>query len=100
MKANPITAEHYSCNASGIAERRNSTPTRAAFSATNPNTANLALKAYTGFIDHLWEGKYSLWGADGKRIRRNVYAKIREEYEETMRKDDRGGQEGDCIWHI
>lgn len=31
--------------------------------------------------DHLWEGKYSPRGADGKRISRNVYAKTREECE-------------------
>ena len=34
--------------------------------------------------DHLWEGKYSPKGADGKRIRRNVYAKTREECEEKL----------------
>ncbi|MEE1328956.1 MAG: site-specific integrase, partial [Oscillospiraceae bacterium] len=34
--------------------------------------------------DHLWEGKYSPVGADGKRIRRNVYAKTREECEEKL----------------
>ena len=36
--------------------------------------------------DHLWEGKYSPRGADGKRIRRNVYAKTREECEEKLAK--------------
>ena len=34
--------------------------------------------------DHLWEGKYSPVGADGKRISRNVYAKTREECEEKL----------------
>ena len=34
--------------------------------------------------DHLWEGKYSPVGPDGKRIRRNVYAKTREECEEKL----------------
>ena len=34
--------------------------------------------------DHLWEGKYSPRGADGKRISRNVYAKTREECEEKL----------------
>ena len=34
--------------------------------------------------DHLWEGKYSPTGADGKRISRNVYAKTREECEEKL----------------
>ena len=34
--------------------------------------------------DHLWEGKYSPKGADGKRISRNVYAKTREECEEKL----------------
>ena len=33
---------------------------------------------------HLWEGKYSPKGADGKRISRNVYAKTREECEEKL----------------
>ena len=33
--------------------------------------------------DHLWEGKYSPVGADGKRISRNVYAKTREECEKN-----------------
>ena len=36
--------------------------------------------------DHLWEGKYSPRGADGKRIRRNVYAKTKEECEEKLAK--------------
>ena len=40
-------------------------------------------KSGTGGIyqlnDHLWEGKYSPRGADGKRIRRTVYVKTREE---------------------
>ena len=36
--------------------------------------------------DHLWEGKYSPRGADGKRIRRTVYAKTREECEEKLAK--------------
>ena len=34
--------------------------------------------------DHLWEGKYSPKGADGKRISRNVYAKTKEECEEKL----------------
>ena len=34
--------------------------------------------------DHLWEGKYSPVGADGKRIRRNVYAPTKEECEEKL----------------
>ena len=34
--------------------------------------------------DHLWEGKYSPKGADGKRIRRNVYALTKEECEEKL----------------
>ena len=34
--------------------------------------------------DHLWEGKYSPKGADGKRIRKNVYAQTREECEEKL----------------
>ena len=34
--------------------------------------------------DHRWEGKYSPKGADGKRIRRTVYAKTREECEEKL----------------
>ena len=34
--------------------------------------------------DHLWEGKYSPRGTDGKRISRNVYAKTREECEEKL----------------
>ena len=33
---------------------------------------------------HLWEGKYSPRGADGKRISRNVYAKTKEECEEKL----------------
>lgn len=45
-------------------------------------------KAGTGGVyqlnDHLWEGKYSPRGADGKRISRNVYAKTREECEEKL----------------
>ena len=47
-------------------------------------------KSGTGGIyqlnDHLWEGKYSPRGADGKRIRRNVYAKTRKECEEKLAK--------------
>ena len=47
-------------------------------------------KSGTGGIyqlnDHLWEGKYSPRGADGKRIRRTVYAKTREECEEKLAK--------------
>ena len=47
-------------------------------------------KSGTGGIyqlnDHLWEGKYSPRGVDGKRIRRNVYAKTREECEEKLAK--------------
>ena len=42
-------------------------------------------KSGTGCVyqinDHLWEGKYSPRGADGKRISRNVYAKTKEECE-------------------
>lgn len=34
--------------------------------------------------DHLWEGKYSPVGPDGKRIRRNVYAKTKEECEAKL----------------
>ncbi|MBO5016112.1 MAG: hypothetical protein J6C92_09910 [Bacteroidaceae bacterium] len=34
--------------------------------------------------DHLWEGKYSPVGADGKRISQNVYAKTKEECEEKL----------------
>ena len=34
--------------------------------------------------DHLWEGKYSPVGADGKRIFRNVYAKTKEECEAKL----------------
>ena len=34
--------------------------------------------------DHLFEGRYSPTGADGKRIARNVYAKMREECEEKL----------------
>ena len=34
--------------------------------------------------DHLWEGKYSPRGADGKRISRNVYARTKEECEEKL----------------
>ena len=34
--------------------------------------------------DHLWEGKYSPVGPDGKRISRNVYAKTREKCEEKL----------------
>ena len=34
--------------------------------------------------DHLWEGKYSPVGADGKRISWNVYAKTREDCEEKL----------------
>ena len=45
-------------------------------------------KSGTGGIyqlnDHLWEGKCSPRGADGKRIRRTVYAKTREECEEKL----------------
>ena len=45
-------------------------------------------KSGTGGIyqmnDHLWEGKYSPRGADGKRVSRNVYAKTREECEEKL----------------
>ena len=45
-------------------------------------------KSGTGGIyqlnDHLWEGKYSPRGANGKRISRNVYAHTREECEEKL----------------
>ena len=45
-------------------------------------------KAGTGGIyklsDHLREGKYSPRDAHGKRISRNVYAKIREECDEKL----------------
>lgn len=45
-------------------------------------------KSGTGGIyqlgDHLWEGKFSPRGADGKRMSRNVYAKTREECEEKL----------------
>ena len=45
-------------------------------------------KSGTGGIyqlnDHLWEGKYSPIGADGKRISRNVYAQTKEECEEKL----------------
>ena len=34
--------------------------------------------------DHLYEGRYSPRGADGKRISKNVYAKTREECEEKL----------------
>ena len=34
--------------------------------------------------DHLWEGKYSPKGADGKQISQNVYARTREECEEEL----------------
>ena len=45
-------------------------------------------KSGTGCVyminDHLWEGKYSPVGPDGKRIRRNVYAPTKEECEEKQ----------------
>ena len=34
--------------------------------------------------DHLWEGKYSPRGVDGKRVSRNVYTRTREECEEQL----------------
>ena len=34
--------------------------------------------------DHLWEGKYSPRGPDGKRIHKNVYAPTKEECEEKL----------------
>ena len=34
--------------------------------------------------DYLWEGEYSSRDAHGKGIFRNVYAKIREEWEEKL----------------
>ena len=34
--------------------------------------------------DHLYEGRYSPRGADGKRISKNVYAKTREECEKNL----------------
>ncbi len=34
--------------------------------------------------DHLWEGKYSPRGPDGKRIYKNVYASTKEECEEKL----------------
>ena len=35
--------------------------------------------------DHLWEGKYSLRGPDGKKRHGNVYAHTREECEEKLK---------------
>lgn len=34
--------------------------------------------------NHLWEGKYSLRDAHGKRISRNVYAQTKEEFEKKL----------------
>lgn len=65
---------------------------------TDNNTTKLELTPYkpkirkpgTGCItqinDHLFEGRYSPKGADGKRIRKNIYAKTREECEIKLAK--------------
>ncbi len=59
---------------------------RQAFQPTPPNRRKSGTGGIYQLNDHLWEGKYSPRGADGKRIRRNVYAKTREECEEKLAK--------------
>ena len=59
--------------------------------------------------DHLWEGRYSPGGPDGKQSSRNVYGHIPEECEEKLRvliaamkakKETPADAEFSCLWYF
>ena len=65
-------------------EQRKPRPDRRSFQPYQPKHRKPGTGCVYQINDHLWEGKYSPKGADGKRISRNVYAKTKEECEEKL----------------
>ena len=60
------------------------TPQKAKFEPKQPKIRRPGTGCISKINDHLFEGRYSPTGADGKRMARNVYAKTREECEEKL----------------
>ena len=60
------------------------TPQKAKFEPKQPKIRRPGTGCISEINDHLFEGRYSPTGADGKRMARNVYAKTREECEEKL----------------
>jgi hypothetical protein len=65
-------------------EQRTPRPDQRSFQPYQPKHRKPGTGCVYQINDHLWEGKYSPKGADGKRIRRNVYAPTKEECEEKL----------------
>lgn len=59
-------------------------PQKAKFEPKQPKICRPGTGCISQINDHLYEGRYSPIGADGKRMTRNVYAKTREECEEKL----------------
>ncbi len=60
------------------------TPQKAKFEPKQPKIRRPGTGCISEINDHLFEGRYSPTGADGKRMARNVYARAREECEEKL----------------
>ena len=65
-------------------EQKKSCPDQRSFQPYQPKHRKPGTGCVYQINDHLWEGKYSPRGADGKRISRNVYARTKEECEEKL----------------
>ena len=65
-------------------EQRKPRPDQRSFQPYQPKHRKPGTGCIYQINDHLWEGKYSPVGADGKRIRRNVYAPTKAECEEKL----------------
>ncbi len=59
-------------------------PTQAKFEPTKGKYRKPGTGCITKINDHLYEGRYSPKGADGKRISKNIYAKTEAECEEKL----------------
>ena len=59
-------------------------PQKAKFEPKQPKIRRPGTGCISQINDHLYEGRYSPTGADGKRMTRNVYAKTIEECEEKL----------------
>ena len=58
--------------------------TTAKFEPKQPKIRRPGTGCISEINDHLFEGRYSPTGADGKRMARNIYAKTREECEQKL----------------
>lgn len=59
------------------------TPQKAKFESKQPKIRRPGTGCISEINDHLYEGRYSPTGADGKRMARNIYAKTREKCEKN-----------------